>query len=948
MDKSFLGHLADDLMQHYAGSLSEIVIVFPNKRASVFFAKEASKLITKPIWMPAIVSISELFLQESELALGENLALNYELYKCYVQLSGSDESFDSFIHWGETVLNDFDDIDKYLIPTKDIFCTIRDTREIEQLFDYLTDEQREAIRKFWGSFAFSKLSKHQNEFVNTWEMLPKLYSLFKRSLQEKGISYEGMAYRKVAENIKKGHVLDTSSRDIAVAGFNALNECEKVLFRHFAKTGRSRFYWDYDNYYMDSRINEAGHFMRDNIREFPSDGRFFGFDNLLSDKKIEIIGTPTKIAQTKIASQILSGIAAAENDLTSTAVVLASENLLVPMLHSLPGEVSTANVTMGYPLNITPTFSFIDSLLELHRYEKNGRFYHKTVIAVLSHQFISSRFEDEKMGIQTYMLSRNAIYLGGDVLAPNETLANIFKAVPAAGLIAYLQETILLIADMLKAEDDSESRYALEIECMYAAYTELRLLNDLLAEESIELTDRKTLVRIIKKSLNKASVSFIGEPLSGLQILGVLETRLLDFKNLIVLSLNEGIFPRGKPSPSFIPYRIRTGFGIPTVKHQDSIFCYYFYRLLQRAENVWMLYSTQASDDTKGELSRYVSQLKYSGKFSVTESFPEFRVESLPRPEITVAKCAEVEAELSRYISGKGRDSLSPSAINNYIDCPLRFYFKYIAKLAAADKIPELLDERQFGIIFHAAMQSIFQDRIGAELSAERLAALAADTPMIEAHLRRAFTQLFEKGSETDIEITGNNAVEFEILKKYVSNTIMADVAYAPIKLVYLEEWLSAAFPAGGGISASISGIADRIDEAAGGNIRIIDYKTGKTELAFDSIEELFHSAAKRNRPAFQTLLYAACYCKKYDTKKPVSPSIYSIRGFFSDTGHVIGIGSEKKYDPITRYQDYAPEFENLLSELLTEIFDTSVPFTQASDKDICQFCDYSAICRRQ
>jgi len=954
--KSFLETLANDLFAKYGKNISDLILVFPNQRAGVFFNKFLSEHLDKPIWAPETTTINNLFLSEANISIADPLTLNFELYKEYKALTKSEESFDRFHYWGEMLLNDFDDIDKYLINAQDIFRNLQSIKAIEDSFSYLSEEQIEAIRQFWSAFNVENLSKHQQDFVQIWDVLYLLYTNFRSKIRAKGYGYEGMAYRHVSEKISNKEFCGFSSKRHVFIGFNALNACEIKLFSYMTNIGNADFYWDFDSYYLDDPMHEAGQFMRENLQRFTFTNKNHDHSNLLKKKQLTIISSPTKTGQAKLATSILGTIASNTANYSDTAVVLADENLLMPVLYSLPDTVRTANVTMGYPLKITPTYSFINAILELQKAEKNGRFYYKTVLEVIGHQFIANRFAEDAQKIRERITSYKAFFLAPkDLQEENELFSALFSIPNNEQLTEYVQTIIALVAQYFKENETNSSAHLLELESMFKSYTELNRISDILKEEHSAIEDRKTYLRIIRRVLNNLSVPFAGEPLSGLQILGVLETRLVDFKNLIILSLNEGIFPKGKPSPSFIPYNIRTGFGIPTVKHQDAIFSYYFYRLIQRAENVWFTYSTQTSENSKGELSRYLSQLIYSDKFAVNQQQAEFSVSAEPAQPICIEKNIDVQKQLAEYIAGYGHRKLSPLAINTFIDCPLRFYFRYIAKLPEPEQMAELLDDAQFGILYHTCMEKLYQPHIGNVLQKEDIEAIAKNTERIEQTLTEAFKETVfpARKSIEKTDIDGYNAIIFSVLKKYIENGLKHDALSSPITIHYLEHSMEATIAIssnGKTFSANLFGNADRIDETKN-ELRVIDYKTGKADNSVNGGQEsLFVASTKRNRAALQTFLYAYLYGKNYQTPRAIVPAIFSIRSQFLQTEYHIGIKEtprKKNAQKISDFSEIADEFEFRLSACLADLFNKDIPFMQTEICLLCTNCAYKSICRR-
>jgi len=519
------------------------------------------------------------------------------------------------------MLNDFDDIDKYLVNPEDLFKNLKSLKSIQDQFTYLSDEQIEAIKQFWQSFDPEKHSSHQDDFISIWNVLLNIYQSFNKRLNELGIAYEGMIYRDVTNKLKGNDIIGLTHQKYVFAGFNALNNCEKKLFNYLQNNKMADFYWDYDESYINNPYHEAGFFLRENISEFKAPVSFSSqnvFNSLLQEKNIEIISVPSDIGQTKVITKILQESTVNHIDSPNkTAIVLADEDLLVPILHSVPDSIDNVNITMGYPVNNTPIYSLLEHLIDLQKNAKatktETRFYYKNVLAVLSHQYVNSQFQEEANQLIQFIKTNNKIVISNIELASCVFFQSLFIKVDSyQDLSEYLLNILHHIYNSLKktGNEDTIHNPSLEKEYIYHIYLSINRLKEVLEEQNIPIK-METYIRLVRKIIRNLRVPFTGEPLSGLQIMGILETRLLDFENLFICSMSEGVLPKTEASLSFVPYSLRKGFGLPTIEHQDAIYAYYFYRLIQRAKNVTLMYNSSSDGMKTGEMSRFLYQLKF-------------------------------------------------------------------------------------------------------------------------------------------------------------------------------------------------------------------------------------------------------------------------------------------------------------------------------------------------
>ncbi|RUT78623.1 PD-(D/E)XK nuclease family protein [Ancylomarina longa] len=954
---SFLRQITKELYQKYQSNLSNCILVFPNRRAGLFFSKYLNEIVEKEMWSPKIFTINEFFRSLSDLQIEDNLGLLFRLYKIYIRNMKVAESFDDFYYWGEMLLGDFDDLDKYRVHAEHLFRNLAEEKEIDDLFDYLSEEQIEAIQSFWSAFRPEKYSDHQKEFVRLWDNLFSIYTEFKKELESESLAYEGMASRKLVDQLETGEKVIEAERIIFI-GFNALNRCEIDLFTALKNKDKADFYWDYDEIYLLNPYHEAGLFMRENIKRFPSPKTAVSYRNINDNKtKVEFVALTSEVGQAKYAHTVVAEFCKdSDVALEETAIVLADEELLLPVLHSIPKLVDKVNVTMGYPAKNTPVASLLRLVIDLQKSaRKNGKnfeFSHKQVLALLNHQYLHAVNPDLAHQLTQDILTTNKIRVSQNLFVEDEVLKKLFTPVSSVKQFAiYLLELLQNVYKRLESESEEKSLVdKIEQEYIYHLFLAIKRLKSLLVQHKIDVK-QDTFYRILEKMIQSLSIPFEGEPLAGLQVMGILETRLLDFKKIVVLSMNEGKLPKTGAANSFIPYHLRKGFGMPTIDHQDAIFAYYFYRLIQRAEDIKLLYSTQSDGMRTGEMSRFLYQLKYESDFKIKESTPGYDISIKEIKPISIIKNERILTRLNEYC-GKAFRSFSPSALNTYMNCSLSFYFKYIAGLKEPDMVLEEIDPPTFGNLFHYSLEQLYLPYQGKMIATADLENIRKDEALIECILKDAFRKnYFHISQDQVIQISGRNLLIFDILKKYIHRVLKIDQEFAPFKIVALEGKYNIQIPidSNGERIVNISGLIDRIDQR-NGTIRILDYKTGKANLVFKDIASLFEKEGKnRNKAAFQTLLYCLFYEGNFGNAMPISPGIYSLKEFFSSNFNCVLAQKEGRSKPILvdDYQSYKKEFINGLEELLTEIFNPEIPFSQVENADICRTCPYAEICHR-
>lgn len=963
--QTFLQLVAHDLYHKIGNDLSRTAIVFPNKRASLFFNEYLAAEADRPIWSPSYVSISELFGQLSPLKLGDSIRLVCELYNIFVQETHSDETLDDFYFWGELLISDFDDVDKNLVDADRLFTNLQDLKNLMDDYSFLDHEQEEAIRQFFQNFSIEKRTLLKERFISLWDKLNDIYHHYRDSLTQLGIAYEGMMYRNVLEQLTADFnagipLLPRYDRYVFV-GFNVLNKVEKAFFSLLQEAGKALFYWDYDIFYtrlpheqQPPYTHEAGEFILQNLKIFPNQLPESVFDTLRSNKKIQYISSPTENAQARFIPQWGQSIDTTKN-LKENAIVLCNEALLLPVLHSLPADIKDVNVTMGFPLAQTPVYNFINALVELQTsgYRTDtGRYTYEAVLNVLKHPY-TRQLSPSAPALELSLTRNNRFYPLPSELKQDAFLEKVFT--PQNGIQAlctYLIDMIQEVAVLYRHEDDSSDLYnQLYRESLFKGYT---LINRLLSliEDGVLTLRLDTLKRLLNRLLVSANIPFHGEPAIGLQVMGVLETRNLDFKNLLILSLNEGKLPKAEGESSFIPYNLRKAFGMTTIEHKNAVYAYYFYRLIQRAENITLLYNTSSDGLNRGEMSRFMLQFLIESPHTVTHSYLEAAQSPKQGRTIQIDKTDEVMRTMYATYNSRLHPErlLSPSALNSYLDCRLKFYFRYIAGLKAPDEVNAEINSALFGTIFHRSAELVYTDLTShqKEIHKTDLEQLLKDDARLQEYVNRAFKEeFFHVSPQEKPEYNGSQLIHARVIVSYLKQLLRNDLQYAPFSMEAMEKTVKESIEidtSEGKLSVNIGGTIDRMD-SKDGTLRIVDYKTGGLPKTPENIGQLFTPSENRPGYIFQTFLYAAIMCRKQPLK--VAPALLYIHKAASDTySPVIEMGAPRQPKiPVVNFALYEDDFREHLQALLNEIFNPQEPFTQTDDTKKCEYCDFHKLC---
>ncbi len=963
---SFLEKTVDYLHEKYGDDISELCIVLPNRRAGLFLKTHFSNKLKKTFWSPEIYATEDFVALLAELEIADSTNLLFELFETVKHIGKRDvETFDEFSKWGQILLSDLNEIDRYLVDSKQLFGNLKDIKELEA----------------WSLNSEETLTDFQKQYLEFWKLLGEYYTDFSNRLLSQHQAYQGLAYRIVADKVEE-RVAKHPWKKIIFAGFNALNKAEEIIIRKLLNSGKAQIIWDTDSYYINNVNQEAGRF----IRRYQQSGKFSKGvssdatsddrniiieETLLSNEKktITVIGAAKNIAQAKVAGSIVSEIQKTDTTLKATALVLADENLLFPVLHSLPENLKDINITMGYPLKFTPVAGYFDIVFAMHengskfaKGKSNYSFYHSDIVKFLSHAYTATSLitvskEYSIRPVLQAIQERNIVFANVKMLASIfsefncdkefEVLHPVFKqwetSTDAIACMHYLIDT-LKNGIVLQQDKKDENKASLELEYLFAFTKIIKRIQVLMGTYPESITDLKTLRGIVNQIVRTATLPFYGEPLMGLQVMGMLETRTLDFENVILLSCNEDILPSGKSVNSFIPFELKRVFGLPTYSDKDSIFSYHFYRLLQRATNIYLLYNTESDALGSGEKSRFLTQLIYelpkvNPNVTITEKLVSIPVINNGFDNKIVIEKSPLILE---KLKAKAEYGFSPSLLNIYRNCSLQFYFHAIAGLREVDEVEETIGADTLGNIIHEVLETFYKPFVGKKIQ-------VVDIQEMKKLVDSTTLALFKKQySETEVSY-GKNLLTFKVALKFINNFLASEIesikksekSGQPILIKALEQDLESSFVIGSQ-NIKIKGKADRID-TVGSLTRIVDYKTGladNKELKFDDWEAIRLDVTLSK--SFQLLTYAWLYQKMNpEIKENIVSGIITFRELSA------GLKTVKVKDSTNLDVSVLSEFEIQLRQLLSEIFDTELRFTQTNDSDNCEYCAFKGICNR-
>ena len=941
--KTFLQEIASEIINKY-DDFRQIDIIVPNRRTALFLKKYIADSVNKTIWVPSIVPIQEIFSNNSNLQKADDLLLIHHLYNVFKKHIKTDESFEDFYSWGEVLLNDFDDIDKYLIEHEKIFSTIKNISEIDKIFQGYSGDELNIIKKFWINIDPQNSNEIKDKFIELWGKMLNIYTDFREILLNNNIAYQGLIYRTVAETVSNCNFIKT---DYIIVGFSALNECEKTVFDWLKSNKNTIFFWDIDKYYINDTFQEAGRFLRENVKKYPNYNNIGIVEYINKQpKQIEIIAAPSPVSQVKVISQILKEWQKNENfNPEKTAIVFGNENLLLPLMYSIPPEIEAYNITMGFPVVNSAAFSFISTLLSLQRNAKISSFHFKDVLSIINHSFLKSIFKNDSENIENKILHEKLVYVDSKDLLNNDLYKDIFnkKITKITDISKYLITICNKIATLLCiASLQNDDDFKVEIEFFNKIINHISVIDNCLQNEKIEIDKIELYIKLLNKSLKNIRLAFEGEPTIGMQVLGFMETRCLDFDKVIMLSINEDVFPKNSTAQSLIPYNVRKFHKLPSIEFQDSIFAYYFYRIIQRATDIKILYSAN-SEETTAEASRFITQIKY--EFDHTINNINFRNDgykiNINNRQKTFAKKTENAIKIIKNYFAEG---ISPTAINTYIDCKFKYYLRYIENIKEIQKIEETEDSAFFGNLFHHIAKKLYEPYIGKIIN-ETEHNLISSEENLKNIVKKSIIEFFNLKSDDKIK-EYEEKLMVEIVITYIKQLLNYDKNHLPLTIISLEEehYFNLSL---NDTDVKISGKIDRID-ILDGIYRVMDYKTGKTNLKIPNIDALFEENRKINNKydyIIQIFLYSLMLASKQkDSNIKICPGILNINELNTEYDYKIILSKN-----IIEYLDNGikEEFINKLKVIFCEMLNQDIDFVQSEEKENCDYCPYKIICGR-
>lgn len=915
--KTFLETIAADMLGKYGTDLSRVAVIFPNKRASLFLNEYFARLAGRPLWSPAYFTISEFFCQQSSWIVADPIKLVCDLYRSFVSVTGSNETLDHFYSWGQLMIADFDDIDKNMADAEHLFANVSDLHDLDDL-SYLSPQQKEMLAQFFANFHDDETTELKSRFIRLWSQFYDIYTDFKQRLKSQNIAYEGMLYRDVVEK----NNMQLQYNVYLFVGFNLLQTVEKKLFQQIKQQGKARFYWDFDQYYMTNN-HEAGSFIRSYLSIFPNeldsnDRSIYG--NIGGGRPLTYISASSDDMQ---ARYISSWLTAKNNDISTdrlhagqrTAIVMCDENLLLSVVHSLPPTNMPINVTTGFPLMGTTIASLVMRLIDFNMRPYWG--------------------EETKARMKRHPYAN---------LVPDDMLLQ--KSSSSRQLVEWL------LTIMKQLATSAEQRDEMTAESFFRMYQLLNRLNMLITSGDLEV-DSYTLQRLIRQLIQSTTIPFHGEPIGGLQIMGVLETRNLDFQHVLVLSCNEGNMPKGINDSSFIPYNIRKAYGLTTSDHKAALYSYYFHRMIQRANDVTLLYNNSTDGGRTGEMSRFMLQLLAEGK-----AFKVRRLTLAPNQSIpslmphSVAKDSACMERLEEIV----RERLYPSSINRYIRCQLLFYFTEVCGLKEPDHHEEgEIDSRTFGDIFHKAAQLLYEElcRNSNLVTHEMIEYAQKNSALIERVTDKAINEnLFGNYPPNKIPpLNGMQQLNREVIVHYLRRLLSTDLQLTPFTIHGTEEKVKASLSIGGK-EIKIQGIIDRLDEIVSSQtkkkiMRVVDYKTGGKQFDnnLKTVADVFDTNAIKLHSDYylQAMLYSIIVSRNSKfSGLPVSPVLLFIQHTLApDFDPTLKIGGHK----ILSIADYETEFLQHFEALIHQILNPEIEFQPTAIRERCDSCPFRQLC---
>lgn len=871
----------------------------------------------------------------------DDLQMIFLLYKAYKQIVKEPESFDAFFPWGEMILKDYNDIDNYLVDAEHIFRIIKSQKELDEAFRHLPEKDQQTIQSFWKGFLPAP-NKKQSEFISTWSILAELYDKFNHLLSERGLIYKGRMFREYNEQItpiEKG-------TSLWFAGFNALTKAEEKIIKSYLKNGNTDIFWDLSAYYFEDELQESGTF----FREYAQDPTFRS--SIMRDVRsasdftkvnIEVLSAPFSMGQIKGAAQKLESLEISQTEQSELLVILSDESLLQGVLHALPPQIERANVTMGWSATQSRVYIFLTKAIALHeKYQSNhmAKIHHKEILALLEYNDLLGIAHETVETFNKSAVEANTVYQSVDHIKTKFPALGILLE-PVDNVRALVNNLISFLANLdLKSLDSIDQSVAVLV------HGTLKRIESAIDQHGIQLSFN-SFYKLFTKLGTTLKLPLSGDPKQGIQIMGILETRNLSFKHVLIVGMNEGQWPKDGSNTSYIPYNIRKAFNLPTVEHQDAMQSYLFYRLLHSAENLWISYNNISEFNHNGEPSRYIRQLQYESDLTIKESSLVNPISAEATPTIAIEKDEHVLGQLNNFLvkDNESFKRLSPSALNTYIDCKLRFYFQHIEKIKEPDELLEDMDPSLFGNLLHGAMEQLYLDKTSWN---------AVDIREINHRLDEAIRHSFV-AQKLDLhdKQTGRQLIAFEVIKEYMQRILAYDEKNTPFDILGIEATdYFVDFPIemlNGSAKVGLKGIIDRIDKYDE-TIRVLDYKSGRDGRNFGPMFDLIDGTSnKRNKAVFQLFYYCLLYKENHKgLEHNIQPGLFNSKDLFDDQFDTLltQIVDRKKKQVIS-YADFEEEFNEVIRHLLTEIFNPGIPFTQTDDEKKCTYCAYRQICRR-
>ena len=953
----FLYRVAGDLLERFGNDLQHVAIVFNNKRPQLFLKKYLSEISGKPIWSPDFYTIQQFFSASTTQVCASQLKQFFVLFIEYNSLLRSEGnepvSADVFYPLAEVIVSDFSQIDYYLADPAKVFNLIGSIAELQHQFPNFEEEQLEFMKSFWSSFSNEKQSKIQEKFIEMWHRMPRLYKNFHEKLAAQNLVSSARMYRNLAEGKSGNPDFLKQFSHVVFVGFNALSRTEELLFKTWQDEGLCSFYFDSDEHYFADLKQEAGHFIRRNVKTVGLQNQFEVELNRINDpaKEFTIVQALGNVAQGKLLNNFLSSSNVQNAD--TRAIILADEALLLPVLQTVSD--SALNITMGYPLEQSAVFGLCDLWLDIQEEIASGdqvSIAYNRVLTFIQNPLVNSDNVQKNRIHSEIIEAKKSRFDLLELRGLGKSCELSFSQYKSASdTIRKFGSLLLILSEQL------ENLRKLDSLLIAEAVKTLNVLSDSFEEleqdEAVGGMGAKFVFRTIRRALAGLSVPFDGEPLSGLQVMGLLESRCLDFDELIVLGMNEGVLPKVSITPSFIPDNVRRAFGLPLLENQNSIFSYFFYRLLHCAKKITLVYNGITDEKSTGEESRFIKQLQFETNCKFTRLIQQNQpVENYGDQKILVEKTGLVRERLVKYFERKNEikyeKKISATAFTDYVSCPLKFFYSRIAGLKEPKDLPDQIGANLVGTMLHTVMERFYASSVGSEVSIEFLKLQEKKLPAMCVDALASALNTDPKNS-----LRKQNALQQIILKvieQYALKIIRHDESLTPFTIVELEnkDSYTPLFKLkiqGKDEQIRLFGIIDRVDSHHG-KVRIVDYKTGKDQLKYKDFEGLFSEDGKdQNKALIQTLFYTYVY-EKAKAVKNVEPHLYTVKDFKNGT-----LFSEKRKGGSQLSDenlDYIKEqFELKLSEKLSEMFDLSIPFQQTTNLETCKYCAFKKVCQR-